>query len=112
MLGRIKLNALNAAYGLSVGYIEHHIISGDLEGKGESMNKHKNIGGIFPTLFDIPDMWRLNSTRCSGKLNLYFFWLYPIAVVFLIPFTILCFIEIVLTTNSKPIRPTPKASAD
>jgi hypothetical protein len=57
----------------------------------------KESGVLFPTIFDFPDMWRLNSKHCDGKFNLYFFWLYPILFVAQIPFTILCCIETALT---------------
>ena len=26
----------------------------------------------------IVDMWKINRSRCGGRFNLYFFWLYPV----------------------------------
>jgi len=53
----------------------------------------KDIGGIFPTSFDLPEMWRLNASRCGGRFNKLFFWAYPVVGVILIPYTLLCLIE-------------------
>lgn len=64
------------------------------------MSKYKEMGSIFPTLFDFPEMWILNRDRCSGRFNLFFFWLYPFAAVIVLPFTILCFIEVILTKEN------------
>jgi hypothetical protein len=61
------------------------------------VDRMKKSGGIFPTLFNMGEMWRINSARCGGKFNLFFFWMYPIAAAFMLPFTLLCFLEVLLT---------------
>jgi len=64
--------------------------------------KYKEIGGLFPTLFDFADIWRVNRGRCNGNFNIFFFWLYPIVGILLVPFTILCFFEALCTkTDNK-----------
>ena len=55
--------------------------------------KLKEIGGIFPTIFDLPEMWKINSTRCGGKFNLLFWWIYVISAPFLAFYGILCLFE-------------------
>lgn len=65
------------------------------------IERAKDSGGLFPTLFNFPEIWRLNSTRCGGKFNLIFFWMYPPAALMLLPFTLLCLVEMLLT----PKRP-------
>jgi hypothetical protein len=57
------------------------------------MTQLKNMGGLFPTIFNLPEMWRLNSNRANGRFNLIFFWGYLIMLLALIPFTVLCLIE-------------------
>ncbi len=66
----------------------------------------KHADGLMPTLFDMGEVWRLNSSRCKGRFNLIFFWLYPIAALGLIPITILVFIEAAFTekTNKETYR--------
>jgi hypothetical protein len=54
------------------------------------------IGGIFPSSFNLIEVWKINQTRCGGHFNKIFFWLYPIVFIYLIPFTILCLLEYVL----------------
>ena len=63
--------------------------------------KLKEMGGLFPTIFDYPDMWRLNSERCGGKFNLLFWWVYVLLFLPLLPFTLLCLIESALTPNTE-----------
>lgn len=53
----------------------------------------QRMGGFIPTIFDFPEAWAINRTRCGGHFNLLFFWLYPIAALILLPLTILCLIE-------------------
>ena len=60
------------------------------------LEKAKESGGIFPTLFNLVEMWNLNSTRCNGKFNLIFFWMYPLVAFMLMPFTLLCLVEILM----------------
>ena len=63
------------------------------------MKSFKNMGGLFPTVFDLPEVWEINSKRCGGRFNLYFFWAYPIVAFLQIPFTVLCSIELALTND-------------
>jgi len=70
------------------------------------MAKYKEIGGFLPTLFDFPEMWALNRSRCSGRFNLFFFWLYPVAAILSMPFTLLCFVEVLLTKDNKAVETT------
>ncbi len=63
------------------------------------LERAKDSGGIFPTLFNFPKMWKLNASRCGGRFNLFFFWMYPVAAAMLLPFTVLCLIEVLLTPN-------------
>ena len=66
------------------------------------MKKLRGIGGIVPTIFDFPELWTLNSTRCNGKFNMLFFWLYLIGFIALLPYTFLCLVEVVFEkTRSK-----------
>ena len=57
------------------------------------MKPLKEIGASFPTVFNLKEMWDLNAKRCGGKFNLLFFWMYPLAAVALLPFTVLCLVE-------------------
>ncbi len=66
------------------------------------VDRVKANSGIFPTLFDIPEVWRLNSNRCGGRFNLIFFWLYPLAVPVLLVPTVLTLVETLLTPTSHP----------
>lgn len=54
--------------------------------------KYGVAGGLFPTLFDFPELWRLNATRFPG-FNIVFCWFYVLSLMFFIPFTILCLME-------------------
>jgi hypothetical protein len=54
------------------------------------------MGTIFPTLFDLPAMWKLNATRCKG-FNLIFLWMYPIVVFCLVLPTVFGLIEAALS---------------
>ena len=56
--------------------------------------KYKELGLFIPTLFDMKDMWDINKSRCGGYFNWLFFWMYPLAGVCLISFTLLCYIEL------------------
>ena len=64
------------------------------------IDRAKKSGGLFPTLFNFGEMWRLNSGHCGGAFNLMFFWMYPIAAAFLLPYTLLCMLEMIFTPNS------------
>ena len=68
------------------------------------ISRVKKSGGIFPTTLDLPEMWRLNSTRCGGNFNILFFWMYPITAIFLITFTLLCALEVALTPEKAKIN--------
>lgn len=59
--------------------------------------KYRHICDPFPTLFDLPELWCLNSTRAGGKFNMLFFWLYPILLPGMFLLTLLCLIEYHLT---------------
>jgi len=57
------------------------------------MNKLKEIGGLCPTLFNLIEIWKSNSTRASGRFNFIFFWMYPIIAIVLLPVTLMALIE-------------------
>ena len=63
------------------------------------LEKNEVKGGLFPTVFDLKEMWDVNSKRCNGKFNIYFFPFMPIMFLFCIPYTFLCLLEALLTTN-------------
>lgn len=63
------------------------------------IEKARQAGGLFPTVFDMPLMWRLNQSRCGGRFNLLFFWMYPALAVFLAPYTVLCLIQAALKAD-------------
>lgn len=63
------------------------------------IEKARRAGGLFPTVFDIGEMWRLNQSRCGGRFNLFFFWMYPALAVFLAPYTVLCLIQAALKAD-------------
>lgn len=56
------------------------------------MKDLKNMGEFIPTIFDLPEVWSLNRKAYGRWYNYAFCWLYPIAAVLLLPFTILCLI--------------------
>lgn len=63
----------------------------------------KKLGDWIPTIFDLPEVWEINASRCGGRYNALFFWTYPIAAVILLPVTVLALIEVALTTKSKDL---------
>ena len=62
-----------------------------------NLNQYRHIGGLFPTLFDMPELWRLNSTRMGGRFNFVFCWLYIVLLPPMLFFTFLCIVEYYLT---------------
>lgn len=56
------------------------------------MSDLKCMGGVIPTIFDLPEVWRLNRRDNGSWFNIVFFWFYPIVAILLLPFTILCLI--------------------
>ena len=57
--------------------------------------KHKAAQCLFPTLIDLPEMWRLNAKRFPG-FNLVFCWAYLVLLPLLVPYTALVLVEAVL----------------
>jgi hypothetical protein len=53
------------------------------------------MGGIFPSLFDLPALWKINSTRFRG-FNIVFFPFYFVFVFMALPYTVFCLIEGIL----------------
>lgn len=49
----------------------------------------------------IIEMWKINRSRCGGRSNLYFFWLYPAAVPFCLTWDLLCWLERIGTPTEK-----------
>jgi hypothetical protein len=45
----------------------------------------------------IVEIWRFNRSRCGGMFNLYFFWMYPLAVPFCLAWDFLNWLERSLT---------------
>lgn len=58
------------------------------------------MGDLFPGLFDLPALWRINAKRCRG-FNIIFCWIYPVAIFFMVPFTLLGLICAVLSYEDK-----------
>jgi hypothetical protein len=62
----------------------------------------RGIGGFMPTVFDMPDIWRLNSGRAGGKFNLLFgWWLTIITLPFFLGTTIMALCEWALMTPAQ-----------
>ena len=59
----------------------------------------KRSSGVVPTLFDIREIWRINRSRCGGRFNLLFFWMYPAFAVFIAPYTILCILLVAFRSS-------------
>lgn len=49
----------------------------------------------------IVEMWKINRSRCGGRFNLIFFWMYPIAAPFCFMWDFLNWIERALTPQTK-----------
>lgn len=56
------------------------------------MKDLKYMGDFIPTIFDMPEVWRLNREAYGRWFNYAFFWYYPIAGLFLVPSTVFCLI--------------------
>ena len=41
----------------------------------------------------IVEIWRVNWSRCGGRFNLYFFWMYPLALPFCLTWDFLNWLE-------------------
>lgn len=51
------------------------------------------------------DVWKINRARCGGRFNLFFFWLYPVALPACFTWDFLSWMERKLTpadTGEKP----------
>jgi hypothetical protein len=57
------------------------------------LEKYKVKGGLFPGVFDIVELWKLNSSRCEGYFNKIFFLAYIPVFICVIPYTMLCLLE-------------------
>ena len=49
----------------------------------------------------IVDIWNSNRSRCGGRFNLYFFWLYPLCAPMTMAWDFLTWLEHALTPNEK-----------
>jgi hypothetical protein len=43
------------------------------------------------------EVWKANGPRCGGRFNLYFFWMYPLAIPFCLTWDLLSWAERALT---------------
>ena len=67
-------------------------------------NNLKHIGEDFPTIFNLGEIWRIN-TKLHGKwYNWIILWTYPIAIPFLLFYTILCLIGYAATNKENRER--------
>jgi hypothetical protein len=65
------------------------------------LKKKGLTGKIIPGLFDLPELWKVNSTRCNGNFNKIFFPTYLLFICFTFPCAILELIEAVLTPDTE-----------
>lgn len=49
----------------------------------------------------IVEAWKINRSRCGGRFNLYFFWLYPLMAPCALTWDFLDWLERVLTPKGK-----------
>lgn len=66
------------------------------------MKSLKNLGGFIPTLFDLPEVWKINAEKHGPYWNWVMLPLYFTTIFFfLVPFTILVLISIAVSTKPK-----------
>lgn len=68
---------------------------------GRFLEKARRAGGLFPTVFNIGEMWRLNQSRYAGWFNLLFFWMYPLVAIFLVPYTVMCLLHMTFKSDDQ-----------